>query len=230
MEESWWSSRRRWWRGGEGSKRKSLKSLDGWAGGGECGAGTVGSDQIRSDHGMSFQSVNTSDRLGVAWGCLGAWVQGWIHSTVTVKLHGAHSTHRLLQKVSRADRSSLTQAGRLEAGWSVSGASHSSAQPRQLGTSQSSQSIQRAASLQILPPGPLIPPPPPLGQTGLTGQTGRLALRLAQAPPQSASWRVPTLHGPTKKFRTPIPDFDFSTPPEKSITIPTTLHCHHHPL
>lgn len=188
------------------------------------------SDQIRSDqitecHFSQSTQATSLGLLGVAW------VLGY-RDGYTAQLQLSYMGHiaHILQKVSRADRSSLTQAGRLEAGWSVSGASHSSAQPRQLGTSQSSQSIQRAASLQILPPGPLIPPPPPLGQTGLTGQTGRLALPLAQAPPQSVSWRVPTLHGPTKKFRTPIPDFDFSTPPEKSITIPTTLHCHHHPL
>lgn len=66
--------------GGEGGRGgEERQSLKGWMAGGS--AAQEQSDQIRSDHGMSFQS--TSDSLG----CLGAGMHGWM-DTVDTQLHG----------------------------------------------------------------------------------------------------------------------------------------------
>lgn len=113
-------------RGGGGGveEGKEFERLDGWK---KCGAGTVGSDQIRSRNAIQ----STSDSLG-------AWVQGCMDGY-------AVTWHNTSQKVSRADRSSLRQADRCRARLLA---------PPSLGRLVRHRSVHSAGSKpQILPPG-----------------------------------------------------------------------------
>lgn len=85
----------------EGRRGKSLKGR--MAGG---SAAQERSDQIRSDHGISIQSVSqsTSHSLRGCPGCLGTGMD-WLDGYAVTWEHG----HMPQRKVSRADRSSLRQ-------------------------------------------------------------------------------------------------------------------------
>lgn len=183
--------------GEEGEVKREEEFERAWMAGGN--AAQEHSDQIRSDHGMSFS------QQAIAWGCLGAWVQGCTHGyTVTWAPTQGYPTEAK-SKVSRADRSSLRQIG-------VGRVSR--LRPASAAWYVTVRSIQRAASLQIPPTRASRAPGHPSSVRLAPSSPGTTPVGLLASPP----WI-----GPTKKFRTPILDFDFSTPPKKASRYHTPL-------